>query len=308
MSDATADAIADLDPEDVDPERVPMEALETALTAEEASTRIDAARLAASVAKAEPTAIEPVVPSLADGLEDDTSIVAFQSLKALMALSRASPAELEPAVPGMVGLLKHDLPLVQSVAARTLGHLSGDHPEFFVDHVPALLAATDQPDATVLEPDEVDAEMIRLERTQHRQANNEATTQREIARETAPNLLVEVATHDPSALAPHADAVVELLEDRNAGVVAAAADVVATLAADSPDEDVAEALEAAVDPLVDQFDHFDDGVVANAIAALGYLEAEETSDDIATVADDEERPAELRELAADTAAYLEDDD
>jgi HEAT repeat protein len=91
-----------------------------------------------------------------------------------------------------------------------------------------------------------------------------------------------------------------LLDDDNPAVRAAAAGTLAALAEHQPTE-----LNEVVPPLIDALDDVDETVRARAVAALGHLGDDAAVDPLREVAGNEDTDADLRDLAAETADFLD---
>lgn len=270
------------------------------LESDRATVRSTAATVAAGLAQSDPDALSELAPALVDRLGDDQRVVVYQSLIALSHVARDDPGSLVPAVDRLVARLSDDLPVIRTLSARILGFVVLERPGVLADHAGALV------DAALADPDEVlDADAIADEvsdrhgRRSLEEVNRRARTQTVLARQTVANVLVEVAAHDPDAVGAHVDGVVDLLED-DAGVVTAAADVLRILAEADP-----ALVEPTIDSLCDVLDHPDESVVATAVPALGHAGDPSAVSALRDLAADEDRSAELRELAAETADFLE---
>lgn len=285
------------------PEDVPVEVLRSGLRSEDSIVRAHAAAVASNLPEAEFDTLAAVVPALVEGLDDDRLVVAFHAATALSLVAEDRPGRLEPAVPGLVSLLGSDLSLIRASAARALGLVAIEHPGFLVGHVETLLSGAAREPEDVLDPEMIERADFDYDRAdKYHAVNREERLQQARARTIAANLVVEVADHDPSAVAPHVPSLVALLDDEDDAVVTAAAAALGRVARGEPDA-VAEA--DAVDALQDLLDRPDDGVVANAVVALGFVgdpAAVEPLRDLAGEGAD--RDGDLRDLARETADFL----
>lgn len=308
MSDAQRHDIMAVDPdEESDLEGVSLETLRSGLRSDDDKVRTHAARVAAAAARADPTTVGDLVPTLVDRLGDDQNVVQHQCLRAFSMLSREEPERVEPAVPSLVAALDHDLPLLATVASQTLGYVALERPDLFTDHVEALVAATDiEPSGLYDEAELAEADWFDQHKGEYFLRTNAEVENRDVfRRKILAHLLVEVAEYEPAAFVPHVSRFVELLDDEDDGVVAASTDVVASIAREDSD-----AAAEAFDALCSLLDHGDQGVVVSAVTALGYLGNPDAVGPLRALATGEggrDFPEEVRELAAETAEFLEDE-
>lgn len=301
MTDAGSHAIETVDLEDgVPTTEVSPETIRSGLASDRPTVRSKAATVAAGLTQRDPAVLYDLAPVLMDSLDDDQRVVRYQSLIALSHVAEDDPGALGPAIDRLVALLSAELPVVRLLAARILGFVVLEQPEALTAHVEALLAAARDEPADVLDPDEIENTVAEAHgRRSVETVTREVQRQQSLARDTLVNVLVEVAEHDPEALAAHVPALADLLADDHAGVVTAAADVCRILAETDP-----ETVAPAVEPLCDVLEKPDDSVVATAVPALGYAGDPTAIEPLRAVADDEGRSAELRDLAAETADFL----
>lgn len=282
-------------------EAVPASVLRSGLASADPIVRAHAAAVASNLPEEALGELQDLVPALADALDDDRRRVAFHATVALSLVAEERPELLEPAVPRLVPLLSHDLSLVRTAAARALGLVAEAHPGLLADHVGALLAAAARGPEDVLEPAAIERADFDYDRgSKYRAVNREARLQQARARSLAAGVVLAVAEHDPAALRPHVPGVVDLLAADEGGVASAGAAVLGVLARDGHRDAV------PTDPLLDLLSSADDDLVLAAVAALGFVGDRAAAAPIRGVAGDAGRDEELRALAADTAAFLED--
>lgn len=295
-----ADDIRDIDLETATPEEVDIERVESGLRSDDNLVRTHAAQLTTALAAGEPRSIEPLVPTLSGMFDDDRAVVLKEVLFALSLLADDDPEAVVDVAGDLIGVLNHDLPIVNSAGARVLRPLAAERPEVFSDHVDELLAVVEHPVSDPLEglepspnPDAVRTETVENIRGQSRRRQL-------AARVVAAHVVVEVADVDPASVSPHSDRLIALLDDDDPAVRAAAAGALAALAEHHPEE-----LDEVVPSLIDALDDVDDTVRARAVAALGYLDADAAVDPLREVAGNEDADADLRDLASETADFLD---
>lgn len=281
---------------------VPVETLRSGLRSEDESVRLHAANVASFVPREDVETVKAVRDELFDLLTDDLGVVVYQATIALSLIAEDEPALLEPAVSRLVELLDGTHRSAATISATALGHVAVSHPEFLVDEVEELLATTARQPGAVFDDEAVEEQKRKHpKRKQLRYVNREERSRRQHARLVTANLLVEVAEYDPALLVPYADDLASLLRVDDVAVATAIADVVATVA---PEDRAAFA--SAVDPLVDRLDHPDDVFVATAVTALGFVGDPAAVDGLRALADDDGRAGDLRDLAAETATFIEE--
>lgn len=313
MTDSRHAGVLALDPGEVTPAAVSTDDLRAALDADDNQTRVHAAAIAARLASIDTTAVEPLTPTLIARLDDDRVAVLRDSLTALSFVARDDVELVRDAVPGLVDLLAHDVPIVRSFAARPVRTIALDEPDWFTAHVDGLLAVVETPiqdptaaaDGASAAPDPglaagTQEGDVAPEFVETQASIAEAEERRQFAARTiAANVLVEVATHDPDAIAQHIGRVIDCLDSDGPAVQAAMVDVVGALAESGhvrPD--------AVIDPLCRCLDSDDDAIRARALRALGHLQDPAAIPSIRAVAEDDDAPGDLRTLAAETADWL----
>lgn len=302
MTDATHHDILDVTVGSDDPaDDVPVETLRSGLQSDDGGVRLHAANVASFVPREEVETLKAVLPALIDCLDDDKRVIVYQSTIALSLVAEDEPELLEDTVPRLVELLEHDLSLARTMAAKCLGHVALDHPEYFADQVDELVAATATAPTEVIDPDHIEnPDLDRAQRETLRGIEREEGVREQFAREITANLLVELAEYDPALLEPHTETLADLLSGENVPVTTAIADVVAAMAREEP-----AVVDDAVEPLCAVLDHVDERLVATAVSALGFIGDPAAVDPLRELADDEERDEDLRDLATETADFLE---
>ena len=301
MATSESDDIRDIDPETVTADDIDIDRVETGLESDENLIRTHAAQLTTALAAEDPQSITPLVPTLAEMFDDDRSVVLKEVLFSLSLLAEDDPDAVVDVAGDLVGVLDHDLPLINSAGARALRPLAVEHPTAFVEHVDELLTVVERPVSDPMEgldpspnPDVVRAETVENVRAQ--------SQRRQLAaRVVAANVVVEVAHVETGAVLPHTGRLVELLDDDDPAVRSASAGALATVAEHLPDT-----LDEAVPSLTDALDDVDDTTRARAVAALGYVGDDAAVDPLRELAADEDADEDLREMAAETADFLDD--
>lgn len=303
MSDATSHEVLEIEVEEDEPlEGVSPSVLRSGLESEDPMVRAHAARVAEAVAVGDEETILEVLPTVIDRLDDDRRVVVTKCAIVLSVVAEDHPEALEPAVPGLVELLLHEMSLIRILASKALGYVAVDHPEFLLDNEDVLI------DATLLEhrEDVIDRDTLYEETDSHtnfeviNQQNVDEDARQMVTRQAAANLLVEVGELEPERLVPETDRIAEGLADQNPSVVAACLDVLGQIAR----EDRAAVAEHS-DAIVECLDRPDGPTVASAVATLGYARDPAAVEPLRDLAADEDRDEDLRELAAETAAFID---
>lgn len=303
MSDATSHEILAYEADPEEPlSGVPVDVLRSGLESPELRVRKHAAMVAASVAADDPDGAAAVVPTLVERLEDDSKVVVTKSTIALSVVAEERPAALEDAVSPLVDLLVDDLPLVRVFAARALGHVSVEHPEFLLGTEETLRAALSMDVEETIDSERLQEEAATQKNFESlNSVNVEGQKRQVVAKSVAANLLAEVADLEPERLRGELAPFVEALDDDLPTVVMASLDVVGQVARIDP-----EAAREAVEPVCDVLTRRNEQLVATAVTALGYIGDTRAVDPLEELADDEDREEDLRELAAETARFIED--
>lgn len=281
---------------------VDVDALRAGLASDDASVRLHAASVASFVPHEESERLEAVVPELTALLSaDEQNVTIYQGTIALAVVSENAPEAIAEAVPRLVELLAHDMSLIRSVAATCLANVAMDRPQYVADEIETLVAvAASRPANAVAREHVENDDLTRQQRESLHAIDWEEGVRQQVSRDVAANLLVEVASHDPAAVAPHAADLVAILEDGPQSVTLAVADAVGQVAREDPT-----AVSGAVDPLRALLEAEDTSVVATAITALGFIGDPAAVSPLREVADDEDRDADLRDLADETADFVE---
>lgn len=302
MTDTTGHDILDVDVGPDDPATdVPVETLRSGLQSDDSGVRLHAANVASFVPREEIETLTAVVPELLECLHDDSAVVVYQAAIALGFVAEQEPETLEDGIPRLVELLEADHSLTQAMAAQALGYVVMNNPELFVNEVDDLVtAALETPE------DAVDQETLQspdLDRNDRRildQIQSNEMERQQYARNATLNLLVELADHDPSVVSPYVDDLTALLEAENVALRTAMADLVAKVAKSDPT-----AVDDTVDRLCANLEHSHESLVATAITALGFIGNRAAVTPLEELADDENRSTDLRELAAETADFID---
>ena len=281
---------------------VDVEVLREGLASDDENVRLHAANVASFVPLADVETLIAVLPELRDCLAaDDLDVTNYQAAIAVKVISEEDPTLLEEAVPRLVELLNHEMSLIRSVTATCMANVAMERPEFIASEVAPLVAVTvTEPEDTIDREHMENRELGSEQRKSLEALNWEEGVRDQLARDVAANLLVEVADHDHSLVEPHLDDLVAILDTAPFSVRTAVADVVAQVAKNDP-----AAASNAVEPLCAQLDQPQDALVATSITALGFIEDSAAVDPLRELAADEERAEDLRELAAETADFID---
>lgn len=299
---STTDELTELDVEELSPEDVDLTLVRDGLADEENLVRDRAAAISLTLADEDVESVTPLLPALIAAARDDNVNVVLKTITTLNLVAESRPEELPDAVGVLCAALTHDLPRVQLFAGKAVQTIGAEHPEWFVPHAEALLRTLQ---AEITDPTN-GAERLGVAgdpplQKQLDEVRRGEQFQQYSVQAVAGNLLIEVSDQDPTAVAPHVSEITELLGSEDLNVVACAAEMLGNLAwADAP------AAADAVDPLTDCLDSESDVVVARTITALGHLGAETAVEPLREAAAEHD-DADLRDLAAETADWLERD-
>ncbi len=296
MTTGDADGIRDVDPSEAPPAEIDL--VRAGLESENNLDRTHAAQVVSAMAAEDVELVEPLAPTLVGLFDDERTVVLKEVLFALSLLAEDDPDSVADDVGGLIGLLDHDVPLIRTVAARALRPVAVDQPEVFAAHVDDLLTVVEQPVEDPTEGYEPDPSAHSAQIRTINDVRDNAERRQLAARAVAAHVVVEVADRDPAAVADHVDRLADLLDDDSP---AAAADALANVAEGQPD-----AVGGVTDALIGTFDDQDDPTRASAVAALGFVSDEAAVEPLRELADDDEADEDLRELAAETAAFIED--
>lgn len=302
MSDPYAHEIMSIDEATASPEQVPTGALESALGHDENLVRTRGAKVAAAVVGDDPEMVAQHTSQLIANLDHERTNVVVHSALALASVIETAPDRAAEAVGPIVALLDEDPPIVQSAASQFVRTSITEAPEAFLPHVDQLVERTLQPPAEMIPEDAIAATEDDNRREIMQDVNEDEGRRQWATRLVTANMLAELARVEPTAVAPHIADLSALLdpESDDVGVTTTVADLVGTVAEHDP-----ALADDAVDPLIGVLDHYDDPTVATAVTALGFLDDPAAVGPLRAVADDDERDADLRELAAETATFVE---
>lgn len=302
MTDATSHDILSID---VEPEEfvsdVPVDVLRSGLESDDEKVRRHAARVAASLSEDELETVVEVVPQLTDCLGSESRVIASKSAIALSIVAEERPAELEDAVAPLVDLLVDDLALLRVYASRALAHVSLEHPEFLLGTEETLVAALGLEPEVPMDREKLREETPTAENFESLDRYNVEEERRQIAaRSVAANLLAEVADLEPERLVPYAQYFVEALDSKRPTVVLASLDVLGQVARIDAD-----AASTAVEPVSEYLEASDDQLAATAVTTLGYIGDGRAVEPLRELAVEDDRDQDVRELAEETATFIE---
>lgn len=304
MTAATTEDLLDIDETEVTPDDVDLDLVRDGLRDEEGLVRDKAASILLTFAEEDEGSVLPALPEIVDGIASDHVNVVNKTVTIAILLTDDHVDELEDAVGPLVGSLNEGLPRTQAFAAKALTPIAEDHPEWIVPHFEELLAVIQQelndPTEGAPEPDFGDQEIAE----QYQKVAQNEMKQQFLGRSVGANLLVEAAREDPGVARPHVDELRELIGAIDGTVTAALTDVLADIGENDPI-----AVESAVETLIDLLDHPSEQVQARAVTALGFSEDDRAIGPLRELADDvrsdDETNEDLRDLALETADWLE---
>lgn len=302
MSDATMDGLLDVDPESVTRDDVELDLVREALRDETGLVRDRAAEILLEFTDDDPASVLPAIPEIAVAIDSDHVNVTSKAITAAILLGEEHIEALDPLVEPMVHCLYDEIPRIQAYSAKALKPIAEQHPEWLVSHIDVLLSVVqiDLEDPTEGLPADVPTHREMAE--QFQRLSDEEQKQQFLARGTAANLLYEAVKTDPAAGAKHVEELVSTLDDADGTITAAAVDTLAAIGEGDPI-----AIEDAVPALVDRLEHPSEQVQARAVKALGFSTDERAIEPLRELANDEDAEADLQELAAQTADWIDNE-
>ena len=271
--------------------------------------RTVALRALGAVANDDPERVIPHLEDLRTHLDDEFLASTTAATAVFGFVAEEHPDAVASAVPDLVDLLDQEPPLLRFRAAMALKSLLLEHRDAFVPQADQLVdVLVDGPRVDIPDPDgpeipEDQREDVReLIESREKEFNQDAARSKGVF-EFAANAVVEIAEEDPDELLDRVDDIATMVDAEQPLVRAAVIDTLATLAETDPD-----AVAPAVDALRNQLDDEHEYIRAHAVRALGFAEATDAADDVRALAEDDDVDEDLRELAADTADWLDAQD
>ncbi|WP_226021853.1 HEAT repeat domain-containing protein [Halomicrobium salinisoli] len=300
MSTDAADPLEGVDTDSVTPDEVDGEEIEDALASSNPMTRQRGVEVCETFAESDVDAVRPYLDAVATLVNDGNAAIALRAISVLDAVADAEPAALEGRTASLAAVADHDIVDVQLTAGVALGKVVVERADLvapFVERLIAGIRETELSGGIPEVPDVVDHEATKQTIREHEEQERE---RRLSARRTLSNVVVAVTQEAPDEAVDAVDDLLTLLDDRDPEVAGCAVDALGELADPHP-----EAVEPVLDELLECLDHDRSSVRARAIRALGRLGDDAAVPELRTMAeeDDEEN---VRELAAETADYLED--
>lgn len=292
--------ILSIDHETVSPTQVSSDVLRSALAHDENLVRTRGAKVAVSLAEEDPAAIADLAPLLVDSLDHERTTVVVHSALALANIVETAPEAAAAAVDRIVELLDEDPPIVQFAASQFVRASITAAPESCLGHLDRLVDRTVRDARTVVSDRTLD-DADGTSRELLHEIDEEEGRRQWATRLVTANVIAELASVEPAAVAPHLPELVTVLdpESDDVGVMTTVADTVATVAEHDPNM-----VDGAVEPLVAVLGHDDRPTVATAVTALGFLGDSRAVEPLRALEADERRSPELRELAAETATFV----
>ncbi|MBO4248005.1 HEAT repeat domain-containing protein [Halomicrobium sp. IBSBa] len=303
MSDSLSHGVLTHDIESVSADEVSADVLRSGLEHETNLVRTHAVRVAAAVADDDPATAVEHAPQLIANLEHERTNVKLHSALALASLVDEAPEAVEDAVGPIVDLLDQDPPILQLAAVQFVRESITTMPRAYRPHLQQLVDRTMEDPAVDFTEGRA-GETPSQERAEFYQNVSEDETKRQWAtRVVTANMIAELASIEPAAVADHIPTLVGVLDSESdaVGVLTTVANIVASVAEHDPT-----LVDGAVDPLVELLAHHDTPTVSTAVAALGFLAPPAAIEPLRDVAADEQRDEDLRELASETATFIEE--
>ncbi|WP_434521126.1 HEAT repeat domain-containing protein [Halorubrum sp. AS12] len=298
--------LSDVDPDSVAPGDVDESAVRAALASSSPMVRQRGLELCEALAEADADAVGLPLDAVASLPDDDNATVGLRAISVLDAVAEDTPGALDGRLDGVAAAAGSNIVDVQLTAATLLGKLVVERPALVAPHVGALVAglrATEPSEDTEEYAEFVDHPATRQTLVEH---DREERERRVSARRTLANVAVAVtetapekaldAVDDSGALVADLGA---LTDDADAGVAGAAVDALGHLAATDSD-----AVDLVADRLLGALYHDRSFVRARAVQALGRLGDPDAAPRLSAVAE-EDADEDVREIAAETAAFLE---
>lgn len=300
MTTDSAKPLADVDPSSVTAGDVDEAEIRAALASSNPLTRQEGVELCETLATERIDDVRPFLDEVAALADDSNAAIALRAISVLDAVAGAEPAALDGRLDGLVGVLDTHIVDVQLTGATALGKLVVERPDLVAPHTGTLIRAVG-----VTEPtpglrdfgDVVDDPVTQQTLQEHEE---EERKRRASGRRTLINVVVAVTETEPDAVPDVVDDLVSLLDDVDPGITGGAVDALAELAAADP-----ERIAPALEPLIDCLDHNRTTVRARAIRALGHLGDDAPVPELRALAEEDD-DEEVREIAAETAAFLAD--
>lgn len=311
MSDQPPESEPILETARNDPELVDVEKVLSLLDMNDGQARNEALMTLVHVADHDPDLVVEHTDRFVESLDDGFPVAESSAAQVLSRISPEYPERVVPAIPRLVEMLDDVPPLTGYRAGRALVPLLGHAPEEFVPKTEKLVEVlTDPPNPGIPSEEELD-QMPQEQRKQieERLEAREDEARKDIARtfgirEFTANALVEVTEREPERVAPHVGELAEWVDDGPTIVRGATIDAIANVAQHDQS-----AVEPAVDALIRVARTDANSVRAHAIQALGYAGATEAVEPLREVAasDDAELDEDVKDLAAETADFLENE-
>lgn len=301
MTDATTEDLLNLSPETVTRDDVDLALVREALREGSGLVRDRAAEIVLALGEDDPEVALSALDAVTSAISADHVNVTEKTVTTVVLLAEEDHVdELEQTVEPLVHCLYDELPRTRAYAAKALGAIAEAHPEWFVPHAETLISIIqmDLDDPLDGAPDLAEAEDEMLERFE--MIAEEETKKQFLARATAANLLVEAVRSDPSTGSQYVDELLAAYDDVDPTVMAIVTDVFALIGDADPI-----AIEDAVEPLIDRLDHPSEEVQARAVKALGFSGDDRAVEPLRALADDDDSDEDLRDLAAETADWIE---
>lgn len=306
MTTNSTDPLAETDPDSVSAGDVDAAELRAALDSSNPLVRQRGVDACESLAADDLDAVRPLLDEVAALPDDDNAAVGLGAVSALEAVRDADPEALDGRLAGLVAAAGSDIVDVQLTVATLLGKLVVERPDLVAPHAWALAAAireTEPSEETEEYAEFVDHPSTRQTLVEH---DREERERRVSARRTLINVAVAVAETEPESALDAADDpaasvgdLAALTADTDPEVAAGAVGALGHLAAADAD-----AVSPVADRLSDALDHERPVVRARAVQALGRLGDADAAARLSAVAEGDESE-EIREIAAETAAFLE---
>lgn len=289
-------------------EEIDVERITGFLESDRGEVRNTALKVLYHITRDDPDRVAPVADDVIDRLTDPYLVARSMAAMTLVPLARERPDAVEPALPDLIDLLDEDLPVLRFRAAGAIAPLSGSHAEAFVEHVDELvdhlgdagksgeyeqLLDVDDPSSIDYRTRQDLVQEIADERAKD-QARSKGT------REVIANTLVEIARVAPDACAGWIPDLVSVIENGDSTVRGPTIDVVRYVAESDPN-----AVEPAINVLIERLDDDVNVVRARAIRALGFAEATNAVGPLRSAAESDPDD-DVAELAAETARWLAD--
>ncbi len=233
----TSDSSSPLDgitPASVTPDDIDETAVHAALASSNPMVRQRGVEVCETLAEADVDAVRPFLDEVAPLAADGNVVVSLRAFAVLDAVSEREPSALDGRLADPVSAVDSEIVDVQLTGATLLGTLVVKRPDLVAPYARQLIEAirATEPDPEVRDFSDVVADEV-TQRTLREHEESERT-RRISARRTLINVVVAVTEQEPASSFDLVDDLVTLLGDVDPGIVGGAIDALGELATENP--------------------------------------------------------------------------